>query len=87
MADFVTDFVADCVTDFGIFLSFKSVGKSFGGTYALICRKSADLFIYKTGGCLHQTIFSHQLPPVFKLVAFGGCRLPLVRFVVRCELG
>ena len=34
MADFVTDFVADCVTDFGIFLSFKSVGKSFGGTYA-----------------------------------------------------
>ena len=35
MADFVTDFVADCVTDFGIFLSFKSVGKSFGGTYAL----------------------------------------------------
>ena len=35
MADFVTDFVADCVTDFGIFLSFKSVGKSFGGTQAL----------------------------------------------------
>ena len=35
MADFVTDFVADCVTDFGILLSFKSVGKSFGGTYAL----------------------------------------------------
>ena len=35
MADFVTDFVADGVTDFGIFLSFKSVGKSFGGTYAL----------------------------------------------------
>ena len=36
MADFVTDFVADCVTDFGVFLSFKSVGKSFGGTQALL---------------------------------------------------
>ena len=35
-ADFVTDFVADCVTDFCIFLSYKSVGKSFGGTYALV---------------------------------------------------
>ena len=34
VADFVTDFVANCVTDFCIFLSFKSVGKSFGGTYA-----------------------------------------------------
>ena len=33
MADFMTDFVADCVTDFCIFLSFKSVGKSFGVTY------------------------------------------------------
>ena len=33
-ADFVTDFVANCVTDFGIFLSFKSVGKSFDVTYA-----------------------------------------------------
>ena len=32
VADFVTDFVADCVTDFVFFLSFKSVGKSFGGT-------------------------------------------------------
>ena len=32
----MTDFVANCVTDFCIFLSFKSVGKSFGGTYALI---------------------------------------------------
>ena len=36
-ADFVTDFVADYVTDFCIFLSYKSVGKSFGGTYALGC--------------------------------------------------
>ena len=35
MADFVTDFVADCVTDFFFFLSFKLVVKSFGGTYAL----------------------------------------------------
>ena len=35
MADFVTDFVADCVTDFLYFLSFKSLGKSFGVTYAL----------------------------------------------------
>ena len=34
VADFVTDFVADCVTDLGIFLSFKSVGKSFGVTQA-----------------------------------------------------
>ena len=33
-ADFVTDFVADSVTDFCFFLSYKSVGKSFGGTYA-----------------------------------------------------
>ena len=32
----MTDFLADCVTDFCIFLSFKSVGKSFGGTYALV---------------------------------------------------
>ena len=31
----MTDFLADCVTDFCIFLSFKLVGKSFGGTYAL----------------------------------------------------
>ena len=31
----MTDYVADCVTDFCIFMSFKSVGKSFGGTYAL----------------------------------------------------
>ena len=30
-ADFVTDFVANCVTDFCIF----SMGKSFGVTYAL----------------------------------------------------
>ena len=35
-ADFVSDFVADCVTDFCIFLSYKSVGKSFGVTYALL---------------------------------------------------
>ena len=34
-ADFVTDFVADCVTDFCIFLSYKSLGKSFGVTYTL----------------------------------------------------
>ena len=33
----MTDFVADCVTDFCIFLSYKSVGKSFGVTYALLC--------------------------------------------------
>ena len=31
----MTDFVADCLTDFCIFMSFKSVGKSFGVTYAL----------------------------------------------------
>ena len=31
----MTDFVADCVTDFCSFLSYKSVGKSFGGIYAL----------------------------------------------------
>ena len=30
----MTDFVADCGTDFCIFLSYKSVGKSFGETYA-----------------------------------------------------
>ena len=34
-ADFVTDFEADCVTDFCIFSSYNSVGKSFGVTYAL----------------------------------------------------
>ena len=34
----MTDFVADCVTDFCIVLSYKSVGISFGVTYALsIC--------------------------------------------------
>ena len=32
----MTDFVADCVTDVCIFLSYKSVGKSFGVTYALV---------------------------------------------------
>ena len=31
----MTDFVANCVTDFCIFfLSYKSVGKSFGVTHA-----------------------------------------------------
>ena len=30
----MTDFVAECMTDFCIFMSFKSVGKSFGVTYA-----------------------------------------------------
>ena len=34
VADFVTDFAADCVTDFCILLSFKLVGKSFGVTQA-----------------------------------------------------
>ena len=34
-ANFVTDFVADCVTDFCIFLSYKTVGKSFSVIYAL----------------------------------------------------
>ena len=33
----MTDFVADFVTDFCIFMSFTSVGKSFGVTYALCC--------------------------------------------------
>ena len=28
----MTDYVADCGTDFCIFMSFKSVGKSFGVT-------------------------------------------------------
>ena len=31
----MTDFFADCVTDFCIFLSYKSARKSFGVTYAL----------------------------------------------------
>ena len=30
MADFVTDFVADCVTDFGIFVTFKSLSIKAG---------------------------------------------------------
>ena len=33
--DFVTDFVDDFVDDFCVFLSFKSVEKSFGVTYDL----------------------------------------------------
>ena len=36
VADFVTDSVADCVTDYCMFLSFKSVGKSFDVTKALV---------------------------------------------------
>ena len=32
----MTEFVDDCVTDFCIFMSFKSVGKSFGVTHALV---------------------------------------------------
>ena len=30
----MTDFVAVSVNNFGIFMSFKTVGKSFGVTYA-----------------------------------------------------
>ena len=37
VANFVADCVADCVADFCILLSFKSAGRLFGVTQALVC--------------------------------------------------
>ena len=54
-ANFVTNFVADCVTDFNILLFFKLAGKSFGVTQALY----SDLFIMQRAPLKTETIPSY----------------------------